>query len=473
MHLKNNNHIIKKQGKHILLFTLIICLLCSQTLANSSNQTQTHWSEPEIISIEETYHSYRARLAIDSKNTVHIAWKDDSNYNESGSDWDVLYRYKKQGEPWSTPEVVSTESIADCSCLSLAIDAYDTIHIVWKDRSNYDNSGDDSDIFYKYKQQGSNWTQTEVLSTESTDDCNCPTIAIDNQNTIHVAWPDETNYMNSGPDYDIFYKTKPLGKPWTPTEIISTESNTDSFDCTLDTDTQGNIHAVWEEKTIIENKQETWNIIYKQKQGDTWSNSMTLSEDCNKNSVDPKIKLDTNNNIHVIWKDQTNYLHSGYDYDVFYRTNKNNTWSTIEVLSTESTSSINWPSLELGLNNSLHVSWADRTNFENTDNDYDIIYKYKYPNQTWSPLEVVSTESTFESNWPSFAINTNGTIHMSWWDDINGSWVIYYTERDNIYDTYQTNNNNYDTVTDGFETLILLASLTLFSITYMLIKKRK
>lgn len=47
-----------------------------------------------------------------------------------------------------------------------------------------------------------------MISTESSDISNRPTIAADSSGNLHLAWRDHTNYKGSGIDRDVFYKNK-------------------------------------------------------------------------------------------------------------------------------------------------------------------------------------------------------------------------------------------------------------------------
>jgi len=47
---------------------------------------------------------------------------------------------------------------------------------------------------------------TEVVSTESTAGSSNPSITVDGAGNVHVVWMDSTDYDNSGTDTDIFYK---------------------------------------------------------------------------------------------------------------------------------------------------------------------------------------------------------------------------------------------------------------------------
>ncbi len=104
-------------------------------------------------------------------------------------------------------EVVSTESTADSSSPSLAVDSAGNIHTSWEDQTDYDSCGPDEDIFYKrWDASTSSWTTTEVISTNSTEASDEPSIAVDAEENVHIAWYDGTDYAGSGTDRDIFYK---------------------------------------------------------------------------------------------------------------------------------------------------------------------------------------------------------------------------------------------------------------------------
>ena len=124
-----------------------------------------------------------------------------SNANMILKDYRVMY----------TTEVISTESTGLSDYPSLAVDPEGNIHVAWWDLTDYGTSGSDADIFYKRYEVGSGWTTTEVVSTESTEDCEGDvSLAVEYQESgrglVHIAWTDSTAYGNSGNDIDIVYK---------------------------------------------------------------------------------------------------------------------------------------------------------------------------------------------------------------------------------------------------------------------------
>ena len=112
------------------------------------------WNITEVVSTESTNWSWRPSLMVDTDSVVHIAWMDYTDYGGSGSDIDIFYKYKNNGGSWSTTEVVSTESTEDSGYPSLMVDTDSVVHVAWQDHTEYGGAGSDTDIFYKYKSGG-------------------------------------------------------------------------------------------------------------------------------------------------------------------------------------------------------------------------------------------------------------------------------------------------------------------------------
>jgi len=404
-----------------IVFSLTVVFLISFLVPTCSGDDV--WSDPEIISKETSESSYRASLAIGLDDTIHIAWKDKTDYNGSGNDWDVFYRYKPINGNWSTIEVVSTENTSECSCLSLTVDNNDTVHIAWAARTDEINSLIDK-IYYRSKTRNGVWGKISCVSNESTKDCACPSIEVDNKGIVYVVWnkgivyvvwPDSTNYNNSGTDYDIFYKSKTENGQWGTPEVVSMESTNDSLVASLAIDNNGTVHVIWQEEIKGKNSDTNYDIFYKSKtENGQWGPLEVVSSESTSQSLSASIDIDNKGTIHVIWNDRTSISDSGTDYDIFYKFKTNDgIWSETQVISKESNTNCRWPSLNVDNINKVHVAWADQTNYQNAGNDYDIFYKSKKENGQWSSLEVISTESISDSNWPSFDIDSKGFVHMS------------------------------------------------------------
>jgi ribosomal protein L31 len=237
--------------------------------------------------------------------------------------------------------------------------------------TNYAGAGTDWDVFYKrWDASTSSWTTTEVVSTESTLQSSVPSLAVDTVGNVHIAWPDLTVYAGSGIDRDIFYKRwDTFASLWTTTEVVSTESTG--------------------------------------------------------NSGNPSLAVDATGNVHIAWRDWTDYLSSGTDIDVFYkRWDESSSWTTTEVVSTESTGTSYIPSLAVDTVGYVHIAWHDLTDYAGAGPGEDIFYKrWDFSTYLRTTTEVVSTESSDESLTPSLAVDTAGNVHIAWFDftDYSGS----------------------------------------------------
>ena len=146
-------------------------------------------------------------------------------------------------------------------------------------------------------------------------------------------------------------------------------------------------------------------------------------------SEDPSLAVDLYGNVHVAWMDLTDYGGAGTDKDIFYRRYEvGNGWTTTEVVSTESTSGSDNPSLAVDLSGNVHVAWDDWTNYGGSGPDGDIFYKRYEVGSGWTTTEVISG-FTGDSYYASLAVDSGGNVHIAWEDStvISGAdWDIFY-----------------------------------------------
>ncbi|MFX0098301.1 MAG: PKD domain-containing protein, partial [Candidatus Hodarchaeota archaeon] len=334
--------------------------------------------------------------------------------------------------------MVSTESSGHSFNPSIAMDGSGNVHVAWNDATDYGGSGMDSDVFYKrWNATAGSWTVTEVVSTESTGTSQYPSITVDGSGNAHVAWQDWTNYSGSGTDQDIFYKRwDATAGSWTVTEVISTESTLDSYYPWIAVDGSGNVHVAWHDFLIPD-----IDIFYKRWNATTgsWMATEVVSTESTGDSRSPSIAVDGSGNVHVAWYDYTNYNGSGTDQDIFYKrwnaTAVN--WTATEVVSTESTGGSSFPSIAVDGSGNVHVAWQDWTNYSGSGTDQDIFYKrWDFTAGSWTVTEVVSIESMGDSYAPSIAVDGPGNVHVAWNDYTNYSGSG--TDRDVFYKCWNT-----------------------------------
>ncbi|MHA1271286.1 MAG: hypothetical protein ACTSPY_15950 [Candidatus Helarchaeota archaeon] len=155
-----------------------------------------------------------------------------------------------------------------------------------------------------------------------------------------------------------------------------------------------------------------------------WLSPWIISSESDVDSTEPAIATDMFGNIHVVWKDSTNYSGSGTDIDIFYKFWNSTTgiWSLPEVVSTESNSTTYSPAIDVDQKGNVYVAWNEYVG------DYDIFYKYR--NATtgiWSAVEIVSPSPDQPSYSPGVAVDISGNVHIVWYD-----WADYDGQGDGL-----------------------------------------
>ena len=386
------------------------------------------WNTTEFISTESSGNIAELvpSIAVDSFGNVHVAWIDITDFAGAGIDKDIFYkRWDASSALWTTTEVVSTESSGASRDPVIALDSAGNVHLSWEDFTDYAGCGTDPDIFYKQKKAStSTWTITEVVSTESTNASSNPSLAVDFNNDVHIAWQDKTNYTNAGVELDIFYKfLDTSSSSWTTTKVVSTESTSDSTDPTIAVDSARNIHIAWIDETDFAGANVDPDIFYKR--WETSSSSWTISEVLTPESILwsnwPSIAVDSSRNVHIVWSmedsDPFRIRYKQWNY-------ASSTWTSNIDLSTESDMFAVIPSLAVDSFGNVHVVWRDETDYLGAGYDMDIFYKYWDASLSlWSSTEIVSTESTEHCYSASIATSSTGEVHVVWndWTDLAGS----------------------------------------------------
>ena len=193
-----------------------------------ANLTGTSWEEIQVISEPvpgqniNTAITYGSDIAVEN-GKIYIVWLDYNNTNGAGTDSDIVYRCNITGSSWE-PEHVISEPVPGQNFNTgnsggawiLVEDG--NIHVAWGDGNNTNNSGTDTDVFYRCNLKGIYWEPVQVISEPvpgqniNTGGSGGPSIVIDN-NKLHIVWGDDNNTNGVGTDADIFYKWKYFVSP--------------------------------------------------------------------------------------------------------------------------------------------------------------------------------------------------------------------------------------------------------------------
>jgi len=373
------------------------------------------WTTAQIVSTESSLRSLRPAVAVDSNDNVHIVWHDLTNYDGAGADEDIFYKcWNTTTESWSTTLVLSDSSTGASIAPEIATDELGNVHVAWRDITNILSAGGDADVFYRFwNVTTSSWSSVELVSSESTNNMNWLSIAAKGGEAF-VVWQDPTDYLGSGTDTDLLFKMRQLDGTWTTAEVVSTESWAISRFPAITVDNETNVHVSWDDGSDFNGA----GVDHT----DLWSTTEVISTESGSFSERSSIAVDSFGNKHITWFDGSNYNGAGIDHDVFYKRWNASTasWTTTEVISTESTGNSDVPSITVNNNCDVLIFWFDVTDYLGSGIDQDIFYKYwNATSSVWNSAEVITVGLSDDSWRPEVAIDSKERIHIVWMDRTN------------------------------------------------------
>ena len=296
---------------------------------------------------------------------------------------------------------------------SLAVDSSGNLHIAWQDYRD-----GNWEIYYTKLDNVGNTLIEDTRLTTSLTTSGRPSLAIDNQGKVNIAWEDERD-GNS----EIYYtKLDSVGNTLVEDTRLTSSTGGSRYS-SLDIDEQNNMHIAWQDY-----RDGNWEIYY------TKLNSVgnTLVEDTrltnsSASSTFPSLSVDVLGIIYLVWQDYRN----GHDWDIYY-TKLNNMGNTLVDdlrLTVDGANSEN-PSLIADVQNAA-ITWED-----NRDGNKEIYYT-KLNNQGVTLVDDLRlTSDGSNSQHSSAAIDTQGNVHFAWQDLRGGGYgEIYYTKLNNIGNT--------------------------------------
>jgi hypothetical protein len=337
-------------------------------------------------------HSSNPAIAVDSNNHLHVVWQD-----SAPGDTEIYYKKSTDGGAiWKTKRLTWNYGFSEYP--AIAIDSSNNIHIVW-----HNDTPIGSAIYYmKSTNGGASWTTKRL--TWNPGHYYYSTIAIDSSNNIHIVWCGGTPINE-----EIYYKkSTDGGASWTTKRLSWISGN--SLYPTIAIDSGENLHVVW-----YDNISGNFEIYYKKStnSGVSWTTKRVTWN--SGKSHNPTIAIDSSNNIHVVWHDDT-----PNKWEIYYSrsTDGGTTWRTKRM--TRNSGSSYYPIIAADSSDNIHVVWWDY------DPGYSEIY-YKRSTDgggAWTTKRL--TWNSEDSWYPAIAVDSNNHLHVVWQDRIPGNWEIYY-----------------------------------------------
>ena len=379
-----------------------------------TNSDEKEWSTTEALALGSAAgDAYVNSSEIDDLGNLHIFWSIHSD--------EIYYKiWFVENQVWSSDELIVSESYNDYSS---TIDTDNNLYLGWVSSSGFK--------FICRNSSTGIWSSPETIVTTDFMILQVE-LSVDKFNTLHFMLED-TRFYSAYWEYDIFLiynKRYSNGTLATPTTLLIIEfysylESLYGFDLCIDN--EANVRLIF---TSIHNGRvylKNWEYATK-----TWSSSTQINPSYPTSfGENPTLDADSEGNIHCIWSDSgVDYLGSGGDSDICYRflNITSQVWSSVSIVSTESTDNSISPSITVDSYNDLHVSWHDYSVLFDSGSEPDILYKkWSYATQKWSALEFVSSEGTGDSIKPLIEVDKFANIHCLWTDNSTyGGGTSYY-----------------------------------------------
>lgn len=272
---ENQLHLVYKKGG-ISAYDIVQRIYSSEVW---SGETLVHHSTFEVS---------RPVLAVDTEDNLHCVWQRAGGGSTPNSE--IYYSKYTSGSGWSSAFCVS-QSYGASEYPTLTLDSSNNVYAFWKD-SGEDINNPKMVLMRKYT-VGSGWdTNYTVVATTSAGDewaTMDPCAVCDSNDTIHLVWAD----ARSG-NKEIYYRELPGGSA---TNLSSTPYR--SARPTISIDAQDNLYVAWEDKT--DNIRHEILFRWRDNLTSNWSISTNISNTPSSDSRHPNYAAVKKNSLISIW----------------------------------------------------------------------------------------------------------------------------------------------------------------------------
>lgn len=285
-------------------------------------------------------------VAVDSHGRAVVVWS-----SGQGSQADIFWAWRSQtADTWTRGGRVNKVTQGAQVNPAVAVDANDTVHVVWTD---YRAGATNPDIYVASRPRGSHaWTREERVNKTTRGEQTHPAIVVGQDNTLYVAWVDQ---QGASPVLTVGYKRN--GAAWqelskVPMAVPCPQSQPD-----MAVGPDGRIHIIWQDCMF---GTEEPNILYAvYTPGHWWSAPLMVNDDGNLGAQQrrPALALASDGTAYAVWEDDR----SGYWAIYMALLDAGDTgWSENFPISItgEATDQLD-PDIAVDGSNSIYVLWQD------------------------------------------------------------------------------------------------------------------
>lgn len=395
------------------------------------------------------------RVVADSERSIyHAVWGtcDLSGPDQPSPGTPIYYANRVfTSATWNIPVQV----VQAANCPSMAIDSQNNIHIVYEIPIGQPNGGT---IAYFTIPLGGFPTDPKAITT-GFGDSHHPSVFVSRDGTVHVAWSEYLHRDNGTINSEIYYNWKEAGNTWNLGGWRNISNNDGRSDWpVMATDLFSALSIVWQDETYC--PQESYDIVgrYRAARGD-FTDIADLSNMCNiqgqvpKRSTRPSIAIDILGNVHIVW--QAAILGNDYDSDIYYAFKPfNGAWAAPRNISNNPGSSID-PYIAVDPLQRPHVVWADGQ----LGGGYLPFYAFDAPKLGLSQTSLVYLLGTTQTSASpqSLQIRNDGDGDMYWTATADQAWIQLTTA---LADTVGTSKSGIVKLGDAGATLTVAVDPT-------------
>ena len=338
--------------------------------------------------------SSRPVIAVSPNGDVSVVWT--QQVGEDHPSEEIFYTMKSEDGSWSTPVNLSNNDM-DSRFPSIDVDEEGKIHVAWQDLSG---SGHGWELFYSVKPVEGGWSLPETLTYGGMSAV--PDMVVDQEGSAHLIWKEYLVGVS-----ELFYRRRDPDGSWSQPVSLSGSSDWLLWgDADIDVDPWGSVHVVWDGwKEPFRSE-----IFYTKKpMGGVWTVSENISRTEEGYSYRPSVVTGNEGDLHIVWSDDTEIVDGFHQLEIYYATKpEEGDWADpidISVLRRHS----NLPCLTHDLQGNLHLVWH-AAKFEPR-----IYYAIKRRGEDWSDPIFLCRPDVGDVH-PALAADPEGKVHVVWQD---------------------------------------------------------
>lgn len=247
----------------------------------------TEETEPTPLPPESPETTPHPALTIDPDNVIHLAWADTS----SGI-WDIYYtRSTDGGVTFSGPMQINAEATgAARGHPTLAVGSDGNMHVAWGEMRD-----GDWDIYYARSENGETFSSLTRVSDDATGtDQVRPTIAVEQDGTVHLAWQD-----SRAGDWDIYYaRSTDAGDTFGANLRVNEETRSQQVDPVIGVDGRGHVHVAW-----ADDRSAAWAVYHTRSEGEGFLRGRVVGSGlmADLSNELPSLTVGPDDRVHVAW----------------------------------------------------------------------------------------------------------------------------------------------------------------------------